>query len=191
MRLQRGLSSLPLEDYRPYAGAGARGLLGVAFGVTPESPGYGDLREEFFQNYEQCMTQRTVVFDGVVALIQQLQARQLAWGVVTNKMARFTDPLTRAMALFDTAGVVVSGDTTPHSKPHPAPLLEAARRLGVAPESCVYVGDDARDITAGLAAQMGTVAASYGYLGSAEIAEWGAHALIKSPLELLQFLPKA
>jgi phosphoglycolate phosphatase len=190
MRVQRGLASLPLADYRPHAGAGARGLLGVAFGITPESPDYEALREEFFQNYEQSLTQRTVVFDGVVELIQQLSVRQLPWGVVTNKMARFTEPLTRAMALFESAGAVVSGDTTPHSKPHPAPLLEAARRLGVVPEACLYVGDDVRDITAGLAAKMGTVAASYGYLGSADIAGWGAHAQIKSPLELLQFLPK-
>ncbi len=191
MRVQRGLPSLPLEHYRPYAGAGARGMLGVAFGITPEAPDYDTLREEFFQNYEQCMTERTVVFDGVLELIQQLQARQLAWGVVTNKMARFTEPLTRAMALFDSAAAVVSGDTTAHAKPHPEPLLEAARRLGVAPESCLYVGDDERDMVAGLAARMGTVAACYGYLGSVEVAGWGAHAQIKSPLELLQFLPKA
>ena len=105
--------------------------------------------------------------EGVPALLQALEARGLAWGVVTNKAMRFTDPLTRAMPLFASAGAVVSGDTTPHAKPHPAPLLEAAARLKVDPSHCIYVGDDERDIVAGLAAGMGTVAATYGYLGAA------------------------
>ena len=191
MRTSRGLDSLPLSAYRPVAGAGARGLLGVAFGVTPQQPEFETLREEFFRNYEQCMTQRTVVFDGVAELVHLLQAKALPWGVVTNKMARFTDPLTRAIDLFASAATVVSGDTTPHSKPHPAPLLEAARRLGLAPQHCVYVGDDARDITAGLAAQMGTVAARYGYLDQpGDAAAWGAHAHINAPLELVPLLDR-
>jgi len=189
MRTDRGLPPLPLADYRPMAGAGARGMLGVAFGMTPEHPDFAALREEFFVNYERAMTQRTLVFEGVAALIEQLAARRLAWGVVTNKAARFTDPLTRAMPLFASAGTVISGDTTPHAKPHPAPLLEAARRLGIAPQRCVYVGDDERDIMAGHAAGMGTVAASYGYLGAkADTAQWGAHAQINSPLQLLHLL---
>jgi len=192
MRTSRGLDALPFSSYRPVAGAGARGLLGVAFGVTPQQPEFAALREEFFCNYEQCMTQRTVVFDGVVELIRALQAKGLPWGVVTNKMARFTDPLTRALDLFASAGAVVSGDTTPHSKPHPAPLLEAARRLGLDPQQCVYVGDDARDISAGLAARMGTVAACYGYLDQPDdAAAWGAHAHIDAPLALLSLLEGA
>ena len=126
-------------------------------------------------------------------MIAQLAARGLPWGVVTNKSARFTDPLTRAMPLFATAAAVVSGDTTPHAKPHPEPLLEAARRIGLCRRrECVYVGDDERDIVAGLAAGMRTVAATYGYLGSkADAAQWGAHAAINSPLALLQLLAKA
>ena len=92
------------------------------------------------------------------------------------------------MPLFATAGAVVSGDTTPHAKPHPEPLLEAARRMGVAPERCIYVGDDERDIVAGRAAGMGTVAATYGYLGAtADTATWGADADDRiRPLALLQ-----
>ena len=96
------------------------------------------------------------------------------------------------MPLFATAGAVVSGDSTPHAKPHPAPLLEAASRLGLNPDHCIYVGDDHRDIVAGLAAGMGTVAATYGYLGDrADPLQWGAHAVINSPLDLLQLLEKA
>ncbi|QDL37032.1 HAD-IA family hydrolase [Rhodoferax sediminis] len=189
MRTDRGLASLPLALYRPMTGSGARGMLGVAFGVTPEHPDFPVLREEFFTNYEACMTRRTFAFDEVAELIQALLARRLAWGVVTNKASRFTDPLTRSMPLFATASAVISGDTTPHSKPHPEPLLEAARRLRLAPEKCVYVGDDERDVVAGLAAGMGTVAATYGYLGNrTDTAQWGAHAAIASPLQLLQLL---
>ena len=189
MRTDRGLPSLPLERYRPMAGAGARGMLGEAFGMTPDHPEFGVLRDEFFANYQACMTLRTRVFEGVEELVRRLTQNQLAWGVVTNKSARFTDPLTRALPLFASAGAVVSGDTTPHSKPHPAPLIEAAARLGIAPEHCIYVGDDERDIVAGLAANMGTVAATYGYLGSESNArEWGADAEINFPLDLLQLL---
>lgn len=192
MRTDRGQPSLPLSHYRPMAGAGARGMLGLAFGITPEHPDYNALREEFFINYERGMTVNTYAFDGVAELIAELQARQLPWGVVTNKSARFTDPLTRAMPLFAGAAAVVSGDTTPHAKPHPEPLFEAARRIGVAPERCLYVGDDERDIVAGHAAGMATVAATYGYLGKkADISLWKAHAAINSPLELLKLLNSA
>ncbi|NPC55544.1 HAD family hydrolase [Caenimonas soli] len=189
MRLDRGLPSLPLERYRPMAGAGARGMLGVAFGITPEHPDYPALREEFFANYENCMTERTYVFQGIAELIAQLLGQGLAWGVVTNKSMRFTQPLTQRMSLFATASAVVGGDSTPHAKPHPAPLLEAARQLRLDPARCIYVGDDERDVAAGLAAGMGTVAATYGYLGSnADTMLWGAHAHIHSPLELLALL---
>lgn len=189
MRVERGLPSLPLERYRPMAGAGARGMLGVAFGITPDDPDFADLREEFFRNYENCMTQRTYAFDGVPELIAQLVTLGLRWGVVTNKAMRFTGPLTRGMSLFATAAAVVAGDSTPHAKPHPAPLLEAARQLDLSPSQCIYVGDDERDVVAGLAAGMGTVAARYGYLGSnADASLWGAHAHIENPLDLLPLL---
>lgn len=189
MRLDRGLPSLPLELYRPMAGAGARGMLGVAFGITPDHADYAGLREEFFTNYENCMTRHTCAFSGIAELIDQLIERGLSWGVVTNKAMRFTGPLTQGMGLFATARAVVAGDTTPHAKPHPAPLLEAARLLCLEPCHCVYVGDDERDVAAGRAAGMRTVAASYGYLGgNADTRAWGADAHIHSPLELLALL---
>lgn len=189
MRLARGLPSLPVELYRPMAGAGARGMLGVAFDIKPDHPDFEALREEFFLNYENCMTERTYAFEGVPELISQLLARRLTWGVVTNKSMRFAGPLTHRMSLFATAATVIGGDSTPYAKPHPAPLLEAARRLNLEPGRCIYVGDDERDVVAGRAAGMGTVAATYGYLGgNADALQWGAHAHIKSPLELLALL---
>ena len=192
MRLKRGLPSLDYAKYRPLCGSGARGMLQVAFGMGPDHADYEAMRDEFFANYQACMLDNTYAFEGVAPLIAALQARGMLWGVVTNKSERFALPLTAALPLFGSAGVIVGGDTTPYSKPHPEPLLEAARRLGVAPGLCLYVGDDERDIVAGKAAGMGTVAATYGYLGSAsDVADWQADAQINSPLELLQLLSPA
>lgn len=188
MRTDRGLTSLPLELYRPMAGAGARGMLGIAFGIGPDHSEFPALREEFFRNYEGCMNQRTLVFDGVAQLIASLVDRNIPWGVVTNKSMRFTVPLTKGMPLFASARAVVGGDSTPHSKPHPAPLLEAARQLSVKPIQCVYVGDDVRDVQAGRAAGMATVAATYGYLGNTDVRDWGADTHIATPLALLPLL---
>ncbi len=189
MRTDRGLPSLDLSLYRPMAGAGARGMLNIAFGLKPEDPDFMAMREEFFRNYEQAMTVRTYIFEGVIELIAQLQSRGLPWGVVTNKSSRFTDPLTQMMPLFESAGAIVSGDTTPHAKPHPEPLFEAARRMQLDPAHCWYVGDDARDIVAGRAAGMKTVAATYGYLGEvSDLSRWEADLHIDSPLDLLKWL---
>lgn len=189
MRAVRGMHALPLEQYRPHAGSGARGMLGVAFGMTPDHAGYEALREEFYVRYESTLTERTVVFDEVEDLLAELMKVGLRWGVVTNKARRFSGPLTAAMPLFRSATTIVSGDTTPHAKPHPAPLLEAARQLELPPAQCLYVGDDARDILAGRAAGMLTVAARYGYLGpAAEAATWGADAVVHTPLEVLKLL---
>ncbi len=189
MRLVRGMSSLPPHAYRPHAGSGAKGMLGVAFGMSPEHVDYETLREEFYGQYEACLTEQTCAFPGVSELLEALLQRGLRWGVVTNKAQRFSTPLTRAMPLFATASTIVSGDTTPHIKPHPAPLLEAARQLNLAPVDCVYVGDDARDILAVRAAGILTVEARYGNLGAgADVDRWGADAEVNSPLEVLKLL---
>ena len=192
MRLTRGLPSLAPEQYRSSAGSGARGMLKVAFGLAPADPGYGDLRDEFLLRYEQVMTQTTRPFDGVERLVQALHDRGLDWGVVTNKAARFTLPLTASLPLFASARVMVCGDTTPHLKPHPASLIEAMRQAGTAPAHCIYVGDDERDMQAGKAAGLRTVAARYGYLGAqARVDAWPADAVIDQPIELLNWLDSA
>jgi N-acetyl-D-muramate 6-phosphate phosphatase len=189
MRVRRGLESKPLAEYRPHAGSGARGMLQVAFGMDAQDLDYEHYKEEFFVLYENCLTKRTRPFDGVDRLVTGLLQRGLRWGVVTNKAQRFTVPITRSMSLFDSAATVISGDTTPHAKPHPEPLLEAARRMSLLPVQCIYVGDDERDIRAGRSAGMWTVAARYGYLGAgADVASWGADAEVSSPLQVLQLL---
>ena len=189
MRVDRGMSSMPLAHYRHMAGAGARGMISLAFGYTPDHPDYEAMKEEFFRNYESCMTERTFAFEGVAQMIAALVAAKLPWGVVTNKSKRFAEPLTQAMPLFKSSAVLICGDTTPHAKPHPEPLLEAARRLGLDPSACIYVGDDERDILAGHAAQMKTVAATYGYLGAqGDVEKWQADAQIQSPSELASLI---
>lgn len=192
MRTDRGMAALPVDTYRHLAGSGAKGMLNVAFGITPDAEQFDAMKEEFFKNYEARMTQNTYLFEGVESLITELINSGRKWGVVTNKSQRFTLPLTAAMPLFNTAYVIVSGDTTPYAKPHPAPLIEASHRLGVRPSECVYVGDDERDIIAGKAAGMRTVAAAYGYLGEfGDTALWDADATIHSPTALLNLLQMA
>ena len=192
MRIDRGMTSLDYALYRPMAGSGARGMLHVAFGITETHADYEAFKNEFLDNYQQAMTVKTTVFDGVDGMLTKLQQQGLMWGIVTNKHQRFTLPLSQQMDLFKTAGAVVSGDTTPHAKPHPAPLFEGARLLGLPPGDCCYVGDDERDIVAGKAAGMVTVAANYGYLGvETEVLNWGADFVIHHPMELADLLPKA
>jgi len=187
MRIARGLAPLPLAQYRPHGGSGARGMLGQAFGVVPGQADYDALRHEFLDRYEGLMYDSTQPFAGVEVELAGLAAGGLAWGVVTNKAERFALPLVAALRLA--AATVVGGDTTGHTKPHPAPLLEAARRLGVPPEACLYVGDDERDILAGRAAGMATAVAAWGYLGpQAEHRGWGADIELAAPGDLLKSL---
>jgi 2-phosphoglycolate phosphatase len=192
MRAARGLPSLPYEQFRPMVGAGARGMVGVALQVTPVDAEFDAARDEFLRRYEQRMTQLTRVFEAMQPVLATLQASGMPWGIVTNKVARFTDPLVRALGLHAVAVAVVSGDTTPHAKPHPEPLLEAARQMKIEPQHCVYVGVDLRDVQAGRAAGMLTVAAAWGYLGDGEpIHAWGADHVIETPDQLLSLLALA
>ena len=188
MRVARGLPSLPYERFRPMVGSGARGMVGVAFGLGPADDGFADLRDEFLSRYEARMTLHTAVFPLVWPLLHSLGAAGLPWGIVTNKATRFAAPLVPALGLHD-ASTLVCGDTAARAKPYPDPLLEAARRLGVDAAACIYVGDDLRDVQAGRAAGMRTVAASWGYLGESEpIGAWGADHVIDAPADLLKLL---
>lgn len=185
----RNLAPKQYEVLRPCASAGARGLIGGAFGIDPEHPDFIPLRDEFFTNYEKALLVNSVIFEGVDHLLDQLDQAKLPWGIVTNKSERFTNPLTDLMGLRQRAVSTVSGDTTPHSKPHPEPILHAARIANIDPSKSVYVGDDIRDIVAGKAAGMQTIAAAYGYCGCEEPPEaWGADYLVRHPLELVEII---
>lgn len=185
LRLERGLEPAPYAVLRPTASAGARGMIGAAFGLKPGDEGYETLRQQWFARYQAAMAVHSTLFEGVPELLAGISACGMAWGIVTNKPSRFTDPLVPQIGLAH-AGCVVSGDTTPHAKPHPAPLVEGALRLGMAPEHCWYVGDDVRDVEAGRAAGMVTVACAWGYCGSIDPVNWGADYLIETPLDLLR-----
>lgn len=187
LRSERGLDETPYAVLRPTASAGARGMIGAAFGLAPGDDGYEELRLAWFERYQSAMSTHTTLFDGITELLAGIEEAGMAWGIVTNKPARFTDPLVPQIALAH-AGCIVSGDTTGFSKPHPAPLLEGARRLNIAPEQCWYVGDDLRDIEAGRAAGMVTVACAWGYCGAIEPSTWGADYLLDTPAELLALL---
>jgi phosphoglycolate phosphatase len=189
MRVARGLDELPYERLRPMVGAGARGMVGAAFAVAPGEEGFEALRDEFLQRYADGLLLRTAVFADMVPVLQALEHAGLCWGIVTNKHERFTLPVVAGLGLHARAAALVCGDTTAHAKPHPEPLLEAARRAGVAPAECVYVGDDLRDVLAGRAAGMATLAAAWGYLGEREpVHEWGADAVIEKPSAVLNWL---
>jgi phosphoglycolate phosphatase len=187
LRIARGLEPTPYEQLRPVASAGARGLVGAAFGVKPGDAEFEALRDEFLASYEANLAAESRLFDGVAQLLTHLEQQGIAWGVVTNKAGRYTNLLVPQIGLGH-AGCVISGDTTPHPKPHPEPLFEAARRLKLEPQQCWYVGDDLRDIQAGQAAGMTTVAAAWGYCGHSEPPSWNADLLADTPLHLIKFL---
>jgi 2-phosphoglycolate phosphatase len=185
LRIARGLAPLPYEVLRPTASAGARGLIQGAFGYDNQHPQFEELRDEFLANYEKDICVHSKLFDGMDALLQELEKEQVLWGIVTNKVERFTHPLLKLMSLHERSAAIVGGDTTPHSKPHPAPILKAAEICSINPAQCLYVGDDLRDIEAGRAAGMKTVAAAYGYCGCDEpVNAWGADYIIEHPSEL-------
>ena len=187
--LARNLPAKPYAVLRPCASAGARGLIMGAFGIDTDHPNFIPLRDEFFANYEKALLVDSVLFEGIEHLLNQLDDAKLPWGIITNKSERFTNPLTDLMGLRQRAASTVSGDTTAFSKPHPEPILHAARLAQVDPASSIYVGDDIRDIVAGKAAGMRTVAAAWGYCGCEEPPEaWGADYLVKHPSELLEII---
>jgi phosphoglycolate phosphatase len=189
VRADRGLAPVAASALRAHASAGARGLLGAGMGVAPDHPEYKPLRDAFLAYYERELANTTALFDGVPALLDALDARGVRWGVVTNKAQRFTTPVVAALGLAQRAGVVVSGDTTAHPKPHPAPLFHAAEALGIEPGACIYVGDDLRDVVAGNSAGMATLVADYGYLGESGSSQgWPATGWIDRPLDLLAWL---
>ncbi len=188
MRTARGLAPVALEVTRPVTSMGARGLLHAGFGISPDHSDYLALRDEFLDLYEQNLCHDTRLFPGTLELLADIEARGLKWGIVTNKAERFALPLLEQLRLGSRAACMIGGDTTGKLKPHPEPLLAASRKIAIVPEACIYVGDDQRDIAAGRAAGMMTVAVTYGYLNGSDPADWGADAVIDHPHELLQYL---
>jgi phosphoglycolate phosphatase len=188
MRERRSLSPVALEIVRPHVSKGARGLIGAAFGLTPEDAGYGAMRDEFLEIYAGMLCVESRLFPEMPELLDAIERRPLAWGVVTNKSERLARPVMQGLGLDGRAAVIVGGDTCERAKPFPDPLLHAARALGLKPASVLYVGDDVRDIQAARAAGMPVLAAGYGYLGDGPGPHhWGADAVVDSPAGIAAF----
>jgi 2-phosphoglycolate phosphatase len=188
-RTRHGLPPLADDLIRPQASHGARGLLAIGFDLQPDDPHFAHMREEFLELYAANICRHSRPFPGVLDLLGALEARGLKWGVVTNKPACFTVPLMSILDLAERATCIVSGDTCPQPKPHPAPMLTAAEMCGATPAQCLYLGDAERDIEAARAAAMPALVAAWGYLGASDQPHtWGAHAQVHHPAETLDFL---
>jgi len=188
LRAEHGLEPLPAHVIRPVVSHGAMRLVALGF---PEATGdaFEALRLRFLDLYAANLAVGTRLFPGFEDVLDSLESRGLPWGIVTNKPGWLTDPLLAALGLDRRAACAVSGDTVAERKPHPLPLLHAARLVGVEPARCVYVGDAERDIQAGRAAGMTTVVAAYGYISSNEDPlQWQPHGVVASPDELLQWM---
>ena len=187
VRSDRQLPKTPYELLRPVASAGAQGLIRVAFGIGSDHEDYPDLVEAFLLNYASAIAVKTTLFDGIPELLDLLRTKNIPWGVVTNKRHYLTVPLLQEIGLHD-AACVISGDTTPHPKPHPEPVLEAARRIGVEPHECWYIGDDVRDVISGNAAGSVTIAVNWGY--GEDTLTWGADLVVDTPWQILDLIAK-
>ena len=189
MRLERGRQPMPVAELRPFASTGARGLIAKGLGVLQDDPGYEAVRLEFLERYEKDMVVHTRLFEGMPELIERIEAEGLRWGVISNKIERFVRIIVEKLGIADRLAVAYGGDSAARPKPHPDLMLLALETTGLRGGDCVYVGDDLRDVVAGRAAGMATVAAAYGYCGDADRPEdWGADALIRHPKELVALL---
>jgi phosphoglycolate phosphatase len=188
MRAARGLPAVPVERTRPVTSTGARGLLRVGFGMEPGDPDYLVMREEFLRLYAQKLCCETTLFSGMEALLEGIEARGLKWGIVTNKAEWLAKPLVAHLGLAGRCACVIGGDTTGRLKPDPAPLLAASAAIAIEASACCYVGDDRRDVEAGRAAGMRTIAVRYGYLNGGVPEDWGADAVVDCPRDVLDHL---
>ena len=186
---QQGFDSLPYETIRPVASNGSLGLLQLGFGISSEHNDFSSLQQRFIKLYQQNIVRETKLFDGMETVLSCLEKANISWGIVTNKPAFLTGPLVEQLNLTQRASCIVSGDTTPFSKPHPAPMFYACEQINHLPEQCLYVGDHARDIEAGKNANMQTIAALYGYIADGDNPnDWLADSSIEDPRDILQWL---
>ena len=187
MREARGLKPLPLEEYRPFASAGSRGLLHIGLGATTDDPA---LRAEFLNRYEQEIAVHSRLFDGMPELLAWLEANGIRWGVISNKLEYLVRRLVQQLGLGHRVALAYGGDTAPRAKPWPDPLKMALQETGLTARQCVYIGDDLRDIQAAHAVDMPAVAAAYGYGNPNEIPQWKADHIVASPQEFLAMLKR-
>ena len=191
LRCESGFPELEFTAIRPQVSHGAAALVRLGF-PTARDAEFERLRRRFLDLYRGALATHTRLFPGYDAVLDALAARAVPWGIVTNKPGWLTEPLLAALDLARRVGCVVAGDTLAERKPHPAPLLHAAALLGVEPAACVYAGDAERDIIAGRAAGMATVAVRFGYLAAGEDpGAWNPDGIVERPGELLDWIALA
>lgn len=190
LQLERhGRQPVSFQQLRPSVSHGSRAMLQVGFGIDPEHPDFAALQTEFLDLYLKNIALQTQPFEGMLELLDALEAMQIRWGIVTNKPARLTDPLMQKLGLQRRASTVISGDTTPYAKPHPEPILQACRESDASPEHTLYIGDAQRDIEAGRNAGTRTLVAMFGYLAESDRPEtWQADGQIDHPAQILDWL---
>ncbi len=185
LRAEHGLPEMAVGTLRPYISQGARGMVTRGLGVAETDPRYLGLRERFLEIYSQNLARHTAFWPGMDQVVDTLDAQGVAWGIVTNKIMRFTEPLLRDMNLWERCAVVVGGDSAEFPKPHPAPMHLAMKTLGLPSEAVVYVGDDLRDIQSGYAAGTWTIACDFGHhVDEPKPGSWGADAVVMRAEEL-------
>jgi phosphoglycolate phosphatase len=188
LRESEGLERLPFGQIRPLVSHGAPRLIRFAFGES-EGDRYEVLRARFLELYSGALAVHTRPFDGFGRVLDSVERAGLRWGVVTNKPGWLTHPLMAAVGLAARCGCIVAGDTLAERKPHPMPLLHAARLLGIEPRECVYLGDAERDVQAARNAGMIPLVAAFGYLGDADDPDgWQAEAVFARPEDLIDWL---
>jgi phosphoglycolate phosphatase len=186
---EHGHAALPFEQIRPVVSHGALALIRLGFGFGPEDPRFAAVRQRLLDIYRANLTLGTRLFPGMAHVLDTLEARGMNWGVVTNKPAWLTQPLMEELGIAHRAVTLVSGDTLPERKPHPAPMLLACREAGSEPARCVFVGDAQRDVEAGRSAGMATLVALFGYLGESDAPDtWGADGFVQHASEILDWV---
>lgn len=189
LREQEGLPLIAHPQIRAVASHGAAGLLKLGFDISPDHDDFPALQKRFLRLYQDNITRESRLFSGFEQVLDSLENQGIAWGVITNKPAFLTEPLLAGLKLSDRAACIVSGDTTAHSKPHPAPMLHACSVIAIEPERCLYVGDAQRDIEAGNKVNMHTIVAKFGYLSDTDQPDlWQADAFINQPEDLLKWI---
>ncbi|WP_346798208.1 HAD-IA family hydrolase [Halomonas sp. Bachu 37] len=162
LRRHHGLDALPFEIIRREVSNGGSALVTLALGLETDSPGHAQARTFLLEAYERAVAEHSRVFPPLEHWLEEWEAQNRPWGVVTNKPRRYTEALLEILAL--NPGALVCADDLPVKKPAPDPLWAAAERLRVPPAQCWYVGDHLRDIQAAKAAGMTAVAVGYGYI---------------------------
>lgn len=189
IRQEEHLDPLPFPLLRQYAGSGARGLLKIGFDLTPEDSAFAELKDRFLNDYQKHCAEKVICFEGVMALLDQIEALGWQWGIVTNKFSCFTLPIVEKLGLAKRAAVIVSGDETGKLKPNPDNMLAALKRAGAKAHETPYVGDDIRDSKAASALGMPFAAAAWGYLREDfPIGEWHTDLIAQHPQEIFAWL---